>query len=103
MPAPPISDYPLPRNTICLSDAFDRYYRATAPDVSAIEAELNAALPGPEGRGMWRCDSNWLGCQTGAEYEKAAWRRWYRALDAREESRSRAEKSFRDELASGRP
>jgi hypothetical protein len=103
MPAPPKSDDPLPRNTIRLSDAFERYYRATAPDVSAVEAELNAALPGPESLGMWRCDSNWLGCLTGADYEKAAWERWYRAHAATEESRSRAEKSFRDELATGRP
>src|SRR5438309_405788 len=51
MPAPPKSDDPLPRNTIRLSDAFERYYRATAPDVSAVEAELNAALPGPESLG----------------------------------------------------
>jgi hypothetical protein len=70
MPAPPKSDDPLPRNTIRLSDAFERYYRATAPDVSAVEAELNAALPGPESLEMWRCDSNWLGCLTGADYEK---------------------------------
>ena len=103
MPAPPKSDDPLPRNTIRLSDAFERYYRATAPDVSAVEAELNAALPGPESLGMWRCDSNWLGCLTGTDYEKAAWQRWYRAHVATEESRSRAEKSFRDELATGRP
>jgi hypothetical protein len=103
MPAPPKSDDPLPRNTIRLSDAFERYYRATAPDVSAVEAELNAALPGPESLGMWRCDSNWLGCLTGANYNKAAWDRWYRAYVAREESRSRGEKSFRDKVATGRP
>jgi hypothetical protein len=103
MPAPPKSDDPLPRNTIGLSDAFERYYRATAPDVSAVEAELNGALPGPESRGMWRCDCNWLGCLTIADYNKAAWERWNRAYDARAESQSRAEKSFRDELASRRP
>jgi len=101
MPAPPKSDDPLPRNTIRLSDAFEQYYRATAPDASAVEAELNAALP-PEIPGMWRCAPNWLGCLTGADYEKAAWERWYKAHVAMEESRSRAEKSFRDELASGR-
>ena len=95
MPAPPKSDDPLPRNTIGLSDAFENYYRGTSPDVAAIEAELNAALPGPESPGMWRCTFNWLGCLTGADYEKAAWDRWHRALVAREESRSRAEKSFR--------
>ena len=103
MPAPPRSDDPLPRNTIGLSDTFENYYRATSPDVAAIEAELNAALPGPESPGMWRCTFNWLGCLTGADYEKAAWDRWHRALVAREESRSRAEKSFRDEVATGRP
>ena len=102
MPVRPRSQNPLPRNAIRLSDAFERYYRATAPEGPAIEAELNAALPGPESRGMWRCDSNWLGCLTGADYEKAAWDRWHRALVAREKSRSRAEKSFRDELATGR-
>jgi hypothetical protein len=102
MPAPPKSDDLVPRNTIWLSDAFERYYRATAPDGSAVEAELNAALPRPESLWMWRCSSNWLGCLTGADYEKAAWEPWYRAHVAREESRSRAEKSFRDELASGR-
>jgi hypothetical protein len=102
MPAPPKSDDPLPRNTIRLSDAFEDY-RETAPDVSAVEAELNAALPGPESLGMWCCDPNWLGCLTGADYKKAAWERWYRAHSATEESRSRAEKSFRDELATGRP
>ena len=80
MPAPPRSDDPLPRNTIGLSDAFENYYRATSPDVAAIEAELNAALPGPESPGMWRCNFNWLGCLTGADYEKAAWDRWHRAL-----------------------
>jgi hypothetical protein len=47
MPAPPKSDDPLPRNTIRLSDAFERYYRTTGPNVSAVEVELNAALPGP--------------------------------------------------------
>ena len=51
MPAPPRSDDPLPRNTIGLSDTFENYYRATSPDVAAIEAELNAALPGPESQG----------------------------------------------------
>ena len=103
MPLAGKSDDPLPRNAIRLSDAFERYYRATAPDMSAVEAELNAALPGPESQGMWRCDFNWLGCLTDADYNKAAWERWYRAFVAMEESRSRAEKSFRNALATGRP
>jgi hypothetical protein len=104
MPAPPQSNDPVPLNVIRLSDAWERYYRATSPDREAIEDELNAAWTECEDRGTgWRRNLEWLGCLTDADHFNAAWKWWHRMSVALEESRSRAEKAFRDALATGHP